>query len=95
MSGAKRRRTLLGWSLMLGWIALPWALWQADNLALFALHQLYHLPLAAWIGAPFFRADSEVMFVVEPAGRVVTALFYLGVGGVVALVGQRWKKRTG
>jgi len=95
MSGAKRRRTLLDRSVAVGWRPLPWALWQADNLALFALHQLYHLPLAAWIGAPFFRADSEVMFVVQPAGRVVTALFYLGVGGVIALVGRRWKKRTG
>lgn len=95
MSSLKRRSAALGWSLLLGWIALPWLLARADNLALFALHQLYHLPLAAWIGAPFFRADSEVMFVVQPAGRVLIGLFYLAIGGAIALVGQRRKKRTG
>lgn len=91
----KRGSAALGGSLLLGWIALPWLLAEADNLALFALHQLYHLPLAAWIGAPFFRADSEVMFVVQPVGRVLTAVFYLAIGGAIALVGQRRKKRTG
>lgn len=91
----KRGSAALGGSLLLGWIVLPWLLARAGHLALFALHQLYHLPLAAWIGAPFFRADSEVMFVVQPAGRVLTAVFYLAIGGAIALVGQRRTKRTG
>jgi hypothetical protein len=35
------------------------------------------------------------MFVVQPAGRVLTAVFYLAIGGAIALVGQRRTKRTG
>ena len=66
------------WPLLTAWIVLPAMLWWCatllDNLHLFILHQAYYLPLGTWMGEPFFTPDSEVMFFVMPAGRLLTAL---------------------
>lgn len=92
-----RAQMALGWSLPIGWIAAPWFLWWAanglDNVVWFVLHQLYYLPLGCWIGKPFFMPDSEVMFFVLPAGRVLTALFYIAIGGMIFLVRRTWKRK--
>lgn len=92
-----KRRVILGCSLLCGWLVLPWLLrWAAyglDSLGWFSLHQLYYLPLGSWVGEPFFRPDSEVMFFVLPPGRVLTALFYLAIVGVIMLIRRAWRRR--
>lgn len=40
------------------------------------VHQLYYMPLASWIGEPFFLSDSDVMFWVTWPGRFLTAILY-------------------
>jgi hypothetical protein len=48
------------------------------NLILFALHQLYYAPLGSWIGLPFFRPDSEIVFEVLWPGRLLAIATYSG-----------------
>lgn len=90
-------RTMLGWSALCGWIALPWLLWWAahglDNVVWFTLHQLYYLPLGSWMREPFFRPDSEVMFFVLPAGRLLTVLLYLAVAVALTLSRRARRRR--
>ncbi|MCF7749708.1 hypothetical protein KQ945_03035 [Bacillus subtilis subsp. subtilis] len=83
--------------MLLGWIGLPAVLWwlaeAQDNLLWFAAHQVYYLPLGMWIGRPFFQPDSEVMFFVLPAGRVLVAVFYMALAGLIVLARRRWRHR--
>ena len=43
----------------------------------FGIHQLYYLPLGAWIKEPLFNPDSEVGFFVMPLGQILTPIVYL------------------
>lgn len=81
------------------WLALPAALVPLyakveGGLIWFFLHQLYYAPLGTWIREPFFVADSEVGFWVQPIGRVLTAMFYAAVlfgarAAIVKMLGER------
>lgn len=85
------------WPRLTAWIVLPAMLWWCatllDNLHLFILHQAYYLPLGTWMGEPFFTPDSEVMFFVMPAGRLLTALVYAGIAWVWMVAWRRWRRR--
>ncbi len=85
------------WLFLSLWLALPALLWWAtkalDSLHVFVLHQIYYLPLGTWIKEPFFRPDSEVLFFVLPAGRVLTALFYTAVIWAAVAAWRGWKRR--
>lgn len=39
------------------------------------LHQGYY-SLIGWIGEPFFKPDSEIMFVVKISGRILAVVVY-------------------
>jgi len=45
------------------------------GLVWFSLSQVYYWPMS-WLGSPLFTPDSEIGFVVTPAGRVATAVAY-------------------
>ncbi|WP_426788534.1 hypothetical protein [Xanthomonas campestris] len=76
------------------WIGMPWGLlWASDHLPYglvwLALHQLYYLPLASWLGSPFFASDNDLSFNALPAGRALTVFFYLLVAALI-IIFQRW-----
>ncbi len=83
-SGSKRA---LPWAMLAAWMVLPALLWWMsvwlDNLIPMAAHQVYYLPLGSWLGPPFFVPDGDLGFWVKPAGRWVTATFYLGVATLI------------
>jgi hypothetical protein len=52
---------------------------RGSNLIFFSLHLLYYAPLGSWLGLPFFKPDSELVFAVLWPGRVLAAFVYAAV----------------
>lgn len=57
----------------------------------FLFHQLYYLPLGSWLGEPFFKPDSEVVFWVKIPGRILMPLIYIGLFVSIKYIKSRIK----